>query len=112
MGKYYHKNISGDQVWQPLLGAGLLDSAGTVQNRQGPLFSKIFSTKISSKYFLSLAGLWSEGGQTQMTREGEEVACAVSARAQVSSGQTGELELCLVWDSPRVRFGGGLKEYR
>ena len=36
-----------------------------------------------------------------MTRPGEEVACAVSARARVSSGQTEELELVLVWDSPR-----------
>ena len=36
----------------------------------------------------------------------------MSTRAPVTSGNTAELELCLVWHSPRLSFGGGLKEYR
>ena len=69
----------GDQVWQPLLGSGLLDSATSA---------------------------------SQATRRGQEVACAVSVRGNVQSGQAEDLELCLTWDSPQVRFGAGLKEHR
>ena len=70
---------SGEQVWQPLLAGGQLESASPA---------------------------------TQATRKGEEVACAVSVRGEVRSGQAEDLELCLCWDSPRVKFGGGLKEHR
>ena len=70
---------SGDQVWQPLYGAGLLDSADTV---------------------------------TQVTRRGEEVAAAVSARTNIPPGESRDLELCLAWDSPKVKFGNGLKQHK
>ena len=69
---------SGDQVWQPLYGAGLLDSAETA---------------------------------TQPTRRGEEVAAAVSARVTVPAGEARDVELCLAWHSPKIKFGNGLKEY-
>ena len=49
---------------------------------------------------------------TQRTRKGEEVAAAVSSRVLVPPGGRREVELCLAWDSPRVRFGAGNKEHR
>ena len=70
---------SGDQIWQPLYGAGLLDSTETA---------------------------------TQVTNKGEEVAAAVSARCIVPSGEARDVELCLAWDSPVVKFGNGLKKYK
>ena len=70
---------SGDQIWQPLYGAGLLDSAETA---------------------------------TQRTRKGEEVAAAVSARVHLLPGQAADVELCLVWHSPEVQFGNGLKKHK
>ena len=49
---------------------------------------------------------------TQKTRKGEEVAAAVSSRVSVQKGGCEELEFCLAWDSPRVRFGAGGKEHQ
>ena len=49
---------------------------------------------------------------TQKTRKGEEVAAAVSSRVSVKRGGCKELEFCLAWDSPRVRFGAGGKEHQ
>jgi len=49
---------------------------------------------------------------TQKTRKGEEVAAAVSSRVSVQKGGCKELEFCLAWDSPRVRFGAGGKEHQ
>ena len=49
---------------------------------------------------------------TQRTRKGEEVAAAVSSRVVVAKGATQQLEFCLTWDSPKVRFGAGKKEHR
>ena len=48
---------------------------------------------------------------TQKTRKGEEVAAAVSSRVSVSKGESKELEFCLAWDSPKVRFGAQGKEH-
>ena len=40
------------------------------------------------------------------------MASAVSVRGRVKAGQVEDLELCLAWESPRVRFGQGTKEHR
>ena len=69
---------SGEQVWEPLKGVGLLDSAKTI---------------------------------TQKTRKGEEVAAAVSSRISVSKHESKNLEICLSWDNPKIRFGNGKKEH-
>ena len=75
----FDPNGSGDQIWQPLYGAGLLDSTETA---------------------------------TQVTRKGEEVAVAISARSSVSVGETKDVEICLSWDCPKVKFGNGLKVHK
>ena len=46
---------------------------------------------------------------TQPTAKGQEVAAAVSGAVSLSPGENKKIELCLAWDSPRVRFGNGLK---
>eukprot|EP00090_Calanus_glacialis_P001049 TRINITY_DN10747_c0_g1_i1.p1 TRINITY_DN10747_c0_g1~~TRINITY_DN10747_c0_g1_i1.p1 ORF type:complete len:818 (-),score=118.10 TRINITY_DN10747_c0_g1_i1:399-2852(-) len=69
---------TGEQVWEPLKGVGLLDSAKTI---------------------------------TQKTRKGEEVAAAVSSRISVSKHESKNLEICLSWDNPKIRFGNGKKEH-
>lgn len=69
---------TGEQVWEPLRGVGLLDSANTI---------------------------------TQRTRKGEEVAAAVSSRISVSKHESKNLEICLTWDNPKIRFGAGKKEH-
>ena len=69
---------TGEQVWEPLKGVGLLDSANTI---------------------------------TQKTRKGEDVAAAVSSRISVSKHESKNLEICLSWDNPKIRFGNGKKEH-
>ena len=49
---------------------------------------------------------------TQRTRKGEEVAAAVSSRVLVARGGRVEVEFCLVWDTPLVKFGAGVKEHK
>jgi len=69
---------TGEQVWEPLRGVGLLDSANTI---------------------------------TQKTRKGEEVAAAVSSRVQVPKHESRNLEICLSWDNPKIKFRNGKKEH-
>ncbi|KAL8601229.1 hypothetical protein ACOMHN_003035 [Nucella lapillus] len=48
---------------------------------------------------------------TPRTAKGQEVAAAVCATTVVGRGATGQLDLCLAWDMPLVRFKAGQNTY-
>ncbi|XP_014676714.1 PREDICTED: non-lysosomal glucosylceramidase-like isoform X2 [Priapulus caudatus] len=49
--------------------------------------------------------------KSEVTRKGQEIACAVCAKMKAKPHCPVTAEMCLVWDMPRIRFGAGEQQY-
>lgn len=49
-------------------------------------------------------GFLTEKSDDKSLKDGKDVVVAVSAQRTIASGSSGEIELAIVWDMPRVKF--------
>lgn len=56
-------------------------------------------------------GIPTEKSEDKNLKDGRDVCVAVSGRKTIKPGANDELEFCLVWDMPKVKFPKGTKMY-